>query len=156
MKLWLLRHGEAEPRAQDHPERALTPKGWQEARDSAQMLKGQPLDLILVSPYQRAQETAQAVCEVIGYQGPQETVDWALPESPVRPAIQALDAYPQAHILLVTHQNFVGALGGLLVEGHMSHPLPMHTGSLALLEGAAAAAGLMHLLSLRHPFTPSL
>ena len=155
MKLWLLRHGEAEPRLQDHPERALTQKGWLEARDAALGLQQQALDVVLISPYQRAQETAQAVCEALGYQGPQETVDWATPESSALAALQALDHYPQANILLVTHQNFVGQLGALLVEGNTAYPLPMHTGSLALLEGEAIAAGLMQLVSLRHPLTPT-
>lgn len=151
MKLWLLRHGEAEPRLQDHPERVLTARGQQEAAETACQLLGQPIDLMLVSPYRRAQQTAEQVCRVVEYQGPKIVADWALPESSPLEAVRHLDAYPQANLLLVTHQNFVGALASLLIEGETRHGLPFHTGSLACLEGEAIAAGLMHLGLFYHP-----
>ncbi len=62
-----------------------------------------------------------------------------------------LDRRPEQNLLIVTHQPFVGLLGGWLVHGHRDSPLPMATGSLAELEGEACAAGLMHLVALRHP-----
>lgn len=69
MKLWLLRHGEAEPQARRDAERRLTAHGIKEALKSAAQLAGQPLDGILASPYVRAQETAELVREALGFEG---------------------------------------------------------------------------------------
>lgn len=152
MKLWLLRHGEAGPYQPKDAERQLTPQGIWEARQSAQHLCNQPINTVLVSPYARAQQTAQHLCSVLTYQGTVETVDWITPESSAEEALQHLEAYTSyEHILLVTHQPFVGELGGLLVHGNRQEALPLKTGSLAELEGAVLARGLMHLRSLRHP-----
>ncbi|WP_028238851.1 phosphohistidine phosphatase SixA [Stutzerimonas azotifigens] len=151
MKLWLLRHGQAEPRARSDAERNLTDIGRLEARRSAVHLQGCALDVVLASPYVRAQQTAEEACRAIGYEGAFETVPWVRPESDLREAMLYLDRRPEQNLLIVTHQPFVGLLGGWLVHGHRDNPLPMATGSLAELEGEACAAGLMHLVALRHP-----
>jgi phosphohistidine phosphatase len=52
---------------------------------------------------------------------------------------------------LVTHQPLVGALAGRLLHGDSEQAVPMHTASLAELEGDVLAAGLMELLALVHP-----
>lgn len=151
MKLWLLRHGEAEPRARTDAERNLTDTGREEVRRSAAHLEGQQLEAILVSPYNRAQQTAELVRQVLRFEGPVVTVPWLTPESDLREAMLYLDRREERDLLLVTHQPFVGALGGWLVDGHRNGPLPMATASLAELEGEDLAAGLMSLVSLRHP-----
>ncbi len=151
MKLWLLRHGEAEPRARTDAERNLTEAGRLEVQSSASHLKGQPLDAILVSPYQRAQQTAEIVRQVLGFSGLVETVPWLTPESDPKDAMLYLDRRSEQNLLLVTHQPFVGVLGGWLVNGHRDTPLPMATASLAELEGEHLAAGLLRLAGLWHP-----
>jgi phosphohistidine phosphatase len=105
---------------------------------------------VLVSPYQRAQQTADEVCKALGFSGRRETVDWATPESDLEEALRALDLRGESDLLLVTHQPFVGNLAGWLVNGSHSEPLPMATASLAELEGEAIAGGLMQLASLHH------
>ncbi len=151
MKLWLLRHGEAEPRARTDAERNLTEAGRLEVRSSASHLQGQPLDAILVSPYQRAQQTAEIVRQVLGFSGVVETVPWLTPESDPKDAMLYLDRRSEQNLLLVTHQPFVGVLGGWLVNGHRDTPLPMATASLAELDGEHLAAGLLRLAGLWHP-----
>jgi phosphohistidine phosphatase len=151
MRLWLLRHGEAEPRARTDAERNLNDAGRAEVQRSAAHLIGQPLQAILASPYNRAQQTAEVVRQELGFAGVLETVPWLTPESELDDALLYLDRRGEAGLLLVTHQPFVGALGGWLINGHRSAPLPMATGSLAELEGEHIAAGLMRLVSLRHP-----
>ncbi len=152
MRLWLLRHGEAEPCVTSDSERPLTARGRAEARASAGHLRGVALARVLVSPLLRAQQTAAEVFAVIGYAGPVETVDWITPDSDAQAALKALDHFDgQGDLLLVTHQNFVGELAGLLIHGHRQAPLDMRTGSLAVLEGDALAAGLLRLESLRDP-----
>lgn len=151
MRVWLLRHGEAEPKARTDAERNLTEAGRLEVERAAAHLQEQPLQVILVSPYQRAQQTAEIVRQALGFTGPVETVPWLAPDSDPTDAMLYLDRRPEQHLLLVTHQPFVGALGGWLVSGHRDVPLPMATASLAELEGEYLAAGLMRLVGLRHP-----
>ncbi len=150
MRLWLLRHGEAEPRARTDAERNLTEGGRRDVRRSATFLRGKPLQVVLASPYQRAQQTADEVCKALGFSGRRETVDWATPESDLEEALRALDLRGESDLLLVTHQPFVGNLAGWLVNGSHAEPLPMATASLAELEGEAIAGGLMRLASLHH------
>lgn len=151
MNIWLLRHGEAEPRARTDAQRCLTEAGRTEVRRSAAHLVGRPLQVILASPYQRAQQTAELVREVLGFDPPVETVPWLTPDADVDDAMLYLARRGESDLLLVTHQPFVGALGGWLVNGVRGATVPMATASLAELQGEGVAAGLMHLVSLRHP-----
>lgn len=151
MKFWLLRHGEAEPTARSDAERNLTAYGRQQVREAAAQLQGRPLKAVLVSPYVRAQQTAELVCEVLAFAGARQTVPWLTPESDLRQTLRELDGYAFDELLLVTHQPLVGALAGLLIHGHRQQPLPMNTASLALLEGDELLAGLMKLSLYKHP-----
>lgn len=150
MKLWLLRHGEAEPSARTDAERNLTKNGRLEVKRTAAYLQNQPLQAILVSPYQRAKQTAEIVRQVLGFSGTLETVPWLTPESDPGDAMLYLDRRSEQNLLLVTHQPFVGVLGGWLVNGQRDTPIPMATASLAELEGEYIATGLMRLVGLRH------
>ena len=151
MRLWLLRHGQAEPKARTDAQRNLTDVGRREVEGAAAPLRDQSLQVILVSPYQRAQQTAEIVRQALGFTGPVETVPWLTPDSDPADAMLYLDRRTEQRLLLVTHQPLVGALGVWLVSGHRDAPLPMATASLAELEGEHLAAGLMHLVGLRHP-----
>ncbi len=151
MKLWLLRHGEAEPRARTDAERSLTDHGRLEVQAAASHLQTRPLQAILASPYQRAQQTAEIVRQQLGFDAPVETVPWLTPESDPGDAMLYLDRRTEEHLLLVTHQPLVGILAGWLVHGHRETPLAMATASLAELDGEHVATGLMRLVGLRHP-----
>ncbi|GLT17406.1 phosphohistidine phosphatase SixA [Vibrio zhanjiangensis] len=64
MKILIMRHGEAEHYANSDAERALTKKGKQESIEAVKQCVENGythLDLVLVSPYLRAQQTWQAV-----------------------------------------------------------------------------------------------
>lgn len=70
MEIFILRHGEAEPRGNGVPEtdRALTPKGKRDLRSVlavARRAKAAP-HVILTSPLRRAQQTAAAAAKVFG------------------------------------------------------------------------------------------
>lgn len=151
MKLWILRHGEAEPRAKSDAERRLTSHGREQVLYSAALLLGQPLQAILVSPYVRAQQTAALVQETLDFPQPLRTVAWLTPESSVREAITELEQLGFEHVLLVSHQPLVGALVGMLEHGHLQQPAAMSTASLAELEGDWPLPGLMSLKALSHP-----
>jgi len=75
-RVTLIRHGEpdwtpADGRAVSDP--SLTPLGVAQARAVAQVLAGEGIEAIYVSPYRRAQETAAALAEITGI--PPVTVD---------------------------------------------------------------------------------
>ena len=149
MKLWVLRHGEAEPHARRDAERELTAHGREQVLHSAARLIGQPLDSILVSPYVRARQTAELVRKTLGFTSGLVTVPWLTPDSEPKFAISKLP--DTGNVLLVSHQPFVGDLISLLLHGNLRQPQPMQTASLVELEGEWPLAGSMTLLSVFHP-----
>ena len=151
MNLWLLRHGQAEQQAARDAQRALTRHGRQEVVDSAAHLLGRPLQAILVSPYVRARQTAELVCQALDYRGVVEIHDWLTPDSDPRQALDRLAERQEDELLLVSHQPLVGALAGVLIHGHRQQPLAMHTASLAGLHGEMLLAGGLELTHLHHP-----
>lgn len=150
MRLWLLRHGHAEPHAVSDALRRLTAQGRQEVLQSAAQLIGRPLEAILCSPYVRARQTAELVVEVLQSPLSVEIVPWLISESSPEGALGHLAARPEAEILLVSHQPLIGDLAGMLEHGHRQQPLLMATASLAALEGDMPLAGGMQLRSLFH------
>lgn len=151
MKLWVLRHGEAEPRANTDAERRLTSHGREQVLRSAAHLLGQPLQAIIASPYVRAQQTAALVHDTLGFGEPVRTVPWLTPDSDVQEAIAELERLGLEQVLLVSHQPLVGTLVSMLEHGPGQHSAPMSTASLAELEGDWPLAGLMNVRALRHP-----
>ncbi|QBF26034.1 phosphohistidine phosphatase SixA [Pseudomonas tructae] len=151
MKLWVLRHGEAEQRANTDAERRLTAHGREQVLRSAAVLLGQPLQVILASPYVRAQQTAALVHEALGFIQPVQTVPWLTPDSDPQAVITELEKLGVKQVLLVSHQPLVGNLVSLLAHGNHQYPAPMSTASLAQLEGDWPLAGLMTLRNLHHP-----
>ncbi|MDP9510939.1 phosphohistidine phosphatase SixA [Pseudomonas idahonensis] len=149
MKLWVLRHGQAESHAPTDAQRNLTAHGREEVLGSAAQLIGQPISAIIASPYVRAQQTAQLVREALGFEAEIRTVPWLTPEANPLQVLQQLDGAD--NLLLVSHQPLVGSLIGLLQHGHLRDPQPMNTASLAELEGDWPLAGLMILNGVKHP-----
>ena len=149
MKVWILRHGEAEGHAPTDAERNLTEHGRAEVLRSAAHLIGQPLGAIIASPYVRAQQTAQLVRDVLGFQPEIRTVPWLTPDGDVQRVLEKLDS--DDDVLLVSHQPLVGNLISFLQHGHQRQPQPMYTASLAQLEGDFPLAGLMSLVDVKNP-----
>ena len=149
MKLWVLRHGEAESHAASDAQRNLTEHGRQEVLHSAAHLIGQPISAIIASPYVRAQQTAQLVREALGFVPEIRTVPWLTPDGNPLQVLEKLDT--DDNVLLVSHQPLVGNLISFLQHGHQRQPQPMHTASLAELEGDFPLAGLMSLNSVKNP-----
>nr|WP_314582707.1 phosphohistidine phosphatase SixA [uncultured Pseudomonas sp.] len=151
MKLWILRHGEAQNRARTDAERELTDNGRAEVLSSAARLMGQPLRWIIASPYVRAQRTAELVRQALGFSEAVVTVPWLTPDSDPRKVLDNLDLYASDTVLVVSHQPLVGSLIGLAVHGNLQQAEPMHTASLAELEADFPLAGAMELMGVRHP-----
>jgi len=150
VRLWLLRHGEAQAQAPSDERRALTEHGRREVLDSLAQLSPLP-EAILASPYLRAQQSAALAVQQLGYGGAVETVSWLTPDEDPREVADKLCSRQEDSLLLVAHQPLLGALAGWLCEGHRQAALAMRTASLACLEGDLPLAGGMRLVSLYHP-----
>lgn len=148
MKLWLLRHGQAQPKAESDAQRALTAFGRQQVMLSAEHLRGQALSSILVSPYLRAQQSAELVVAVTGFAGGLQTQSWLTPQTDPMIAARQIDGLADGTHLLVAHQPLLGALLGLLVEGDPLHPYLLDTAALAEVEGDPVVPGGMRLLGI--------
>ena len=150
MKLWVLRHGEAEPYgSRPDSERTLTTHGREEVLRSAARLMGQPVTAIYASPYLRAQETAQLVREALGFEPEIRTVEWLTPETdPDKVAEQLVSV---SDVLLVSHNPLVGNLLSYLQHGAGYPPEKVSTAGLAELEHNELLIGSMKLNSLKYP-----
>jgi phosphohistidine phosphatase len=150
MKLWVLRHGEAEPHGtRPDSERTLTVKGREEVLRAAAQLIGKPLTAIYASPYQRAQETAEIVRTTLGFAPEIRTVDWLTPDTdPDKVAEQLVSV---SDVLLVSHNPLVGNLLSYLQHGAGHPPEKVSTAGLAELENKELLVGSMKLNGIQHP-----
>ncbi|MFJ3372701.1 phosphohistidine phosphatase SixA [Pseudomonas sp. NPDC086251] len=150
MKLWVLRHGEAEPHGtRADSERELTAHGREEVLRTAAELIGKPITAIYASPYRRAQQTAQLVREALGFAPEIRTVEWLTPDYSPQVVSEQLVSVDRA--LLVSHNPLVGNLLGYLQHGHVQDPEKVETAGLAELEGDLPLAGAMKLNGIKHP-----
>ena len=151
MRIWILRHGQAEPTAASDAERSLTEVGQAEAIRMAEQLAGHSLDVILASPYRRAQQTAELVRRELGFRRGVTTVDWLTPDDDPMVVLDQLSDRAEDELLLVSHQPLVGQLISLLVDGHRQGHYSMPTAGLACLDMPLPAAGAASLRSLSSP-----
>lgn len=149
MKLFILRHGQAEGFAASDAERELTAAGHNELqqvlRSSADELSA--LAKLWVSPLRRAQQTADVVIDILG-PIPRETSDLLLPESSVSDVLEMLVELEESSYLLVGHQPVVGELVNALC-GKANGYYPMATAALANIELEPPALGCGNLAWLR-------
>ncbi len=151
MNIVIMRHGEAETYADSDAQRNLTDYGREQAKAAGLCLKNlsQNFEQVWVSPYNRAQQTADGVLSQLGSIS-RETVDSLTPESSPTDLIDALSTYRGGDLLIVSHQPLVSALVGLLENAdHRSGP-PMSPASMALLSADTILAGCCQLQWLRH------
>ena len=156
MRLWVLRHGQAEAQAASDAQRQLTGHGRDEVLSMARRLQQAVPDVILASPYVRAQQTAELVRGALQMRRAIITVDWATPDDDPLAVLDHLAERSEGSILLVSHQPLVGQLLSLAVEGHRQAHYPMPTAALACLDMALPAAGSATLLDLSSPASPGV
>ena len=139
MKIWLLRHGEAELTARRDADRVLTAYGRQQVSEIAAHLRGQPLSTVLCSPYVRARQTADIVLDALGPM----VIRWLCLgwyQMSWQAVVRQLDSLAKGDLLLVSHQPLLGLLGAGYAKA-IRRALPLGTASLACLEGDFAVAG---------------
>lgn len=146
MRLYLLRHAEAEPDADTDAARALTATGWAQAAASADWLCGQvcPPAKVLVSPYRRAQETASVVVQALGLAAA-ETHPLLIPEGDVlriEPLLAACQREGLDELIVVTHMPVIAALSSWLTEGVLTTDQPFALAEVRVLEADVVAPDL--------------
>jgi phosphohistidine phosphatase len=143
----LLRHGIAvdpgDPAAPTDPERFLTDKGKARTRAAARGLAaiGISPDLVLVSPYVRAQQTADIAVEVLGAKEiARETIDSLTPMGDPSRVIEVVRASGKHSVLCVGHAPNLDLLAAKLV-GSTSPVTRLKKAGVASLELRAIKAG---------------
>ena len=154
MKIFVLRHGQAEAQQTTDEARNLTSKGRADVAASVQdsLLELLQVQEIWASPLVRAQQTAQIVCEILSAQGVHvaiKTTELITPESNPTGLFDSLHNAKFNSVLLASHMPFVG---GFLDSFCGSAPgyHSMNTSSLALVECDIPAAHCGDLRWLRH------
>ena len=146
MKLYLMRHGEAVPRAASDPTRALTPRGLRQVEDVATRREDDldTLELVVASPYLRARQTAEEIMRMLGHRGDLLISAQLRPDADIRALGALVNTCTVENLLLVSHQPLVGAtLAWLTGREELA---AMGTADLAALELTAFAPGGAHLL----------
>ncbi|MGB3610648.1 MAG: phosphohistidine phosphatase SixA [Cellvibrio sp.] len=153
MELFILRHGEAEPRVTTDEERQLTDKG---RADVARMIKSSLDDLgklthIWVSPLVRAQQTAAIAGALIGDMEPY-TTELLSPDADPQLLFNQLQLSECEGLLLVSHQPLVSRMLDTLC-GTAKGYHDMATSSMACVDIDIVARDMGKLRWLRHSST---
>jgi phosphohistidine phosphatase len=138
MQIFVMRHGQAEAIAPFDSLRALTEEGGKEAEIAGQWLlvNSQAVDCVFVSPYVRAQQTADAVIGQLSSVGRRKTLSFITPEDSPKAVHDYLDAVctdeQYQSILLVSHMPLVSYL---VAELTTDKAMPIfQTGSIAQID----------------------
>ncbi|MEJ2762741.1 phosphohistidine phosphatase SixA [Photobacterium sp. MCCC 1A19761] len=139
MRIYIMRHGEAQTFAPTDAERPLTGHGQQHSEQMALQLASQlsgGLDMVWVSPYLRAQQTWQAMAQHLPTPEKLMTVEEITPYGGAEDVATYLKAMigierPET-VLIVSHLPLVGYLASELVPGL---PSPMfRTSAIAAID----------------------
>lgn len=141
MKLYLMRHGEAEQRAASDAARPLTARGWRqvEAVVNARRDELDELELVVASPYVRARQTAAGLLRALGRRDEPQISAQLTPNTPLPTLGSFITTCKVDSLLLVSHQPFVGAaLAWLTGQVDLAE---MGTADIAALDLVAFAPG---------------
>lgn len=155
MKVFIIRHGEAEPRRDTDAGRNLTARGRADALALGKMLERDKLQIhtAIVSPYQRARQTLECLLEGARLQPRVHVAEHITPEDAVNSAYEELEPFGGCEsLVIVSHMPLVSSLIASLVDGteRTASHYPMSTASMAELDVdmlAPCGARLKRLLS---------
>lgn len=124
MKLYLVRHGDAVPEeeAGSDRDRWLSPRGREQVRGLARLLREQQLELdaVVSSPLPRAVQTAELLAGALDHLGVLEARRYLEPSA--QPAVAARDLRARGgDVLVVGHEPCISALAAVLL-GVVSFP----------------------------------
>jgi len=116
MRIFIMRHGQAQVMARSDQSRELTPHGKCEVEQMASWLAHQKIhfDAIFVSPYIRAQQTAKIVKNTLATSTSLTTLDFITPEDSAKRMHNYIDcAFSEnsmENVLIVSHMPLVSYL----------------------------------------------
>jgi phosphohistidine phosphatase len=136
MKLYLLRHGEAETRAHNDPGRELTARGREEIAHVARLFAARAIQLqrCFASPYIRAAQTAALFLSESRQRIAPESTPVLMPEVRASIVMDFLEGVREQEMLLVSHNPLVSELHALLVDGDISNMHILGTSELICIE----------------------
>ncbi len=141
MKICIVRHGSAVSGAVQDQNRGLTDRGVGQAAGAGRWLSQQGFNnpRILVSPFLRAQQTAQAIADSLKL--PLEVMPHLVPDGDVRQVLNDL-ATQEQDLILVSHLPLVGHLAAMLVDGQL-YDQPWSPAECWILQGDLVAQHYM-------------
>jgi phosphohistidine phosphatase len=144
MKLYLLRHGEAETRAHNDPGRELTPRGRREVAQVARLFAERNIQLqrCFASPYVRAAQTAAVFLSEAGQHIVPETTPVLMPEVRASSVMDFLEGLREQEVLMVSHNPLVSELHALLIDGDISNMHILGTSELICIEFDTIGLGM--------------
>jgi phosphohistidine phosphatase len=118
MNLYLMRHGDAEPRHYDDPQRALTSQGRLDVQRVAREFatRGISVDACYYSPYLRTAQTCSLFVVEAGLSVKAEPLPLLTPNHRASQVIGFLQGLAAAEVLLVTHNPLVSELMSVLTD----------------------------------------
>ncbi len=139
MKLFLMRHGEAEVQSISDETRRLTVQGEDKVRDTLASLPGEfwP-EIICASPYVRAQQTARLAAEMRD-NARVDTWNELVPEGEIEFVSERLLDVAHSVVLLVTHQPLITRL----VRYITAEDVAMYPGSIIAIDVEQRHGSLM-------------
>jgi phosphohistidine phosphatase len=154
MELYILRHGLAgeagDPRYSDDSQRPLTAEGKRKMHQAALGMKamGIKFDIALTSPYLRARQTAEIVCEQLGCGDVMRLTNNLAPAGNVRALVAELSEMPrESRVLVAGHEPYLSGLVSFLISGSHGCGVEMKKGALCKLEIEELKYGRCALLS---------
>lgn len=144
MKLYLLRHGEAESRAHDDASRELTARGRSDITDVAHRFAARNIQLqrCFASPYARAQQTAALFLPEAKQTIAIESTPVLMPEVRASIVMDFLEGVREQEVLLVSHNPLVSELNALLTDGDISQMHILGTSELICIEFDVVGLGM--------------
>jgi phosphohistidine phosphatase len=157
MKLIVMRHGEAEPSNISDQARNLTAYGIRQSKEAGKWLVQNSLDthainVALVSPYVRAQQTYNGLMSTIAIERKVDVIE-LIPESKAREMHQVLDHFLSDNptvesIILISHMPLICYLLDEILLNHQG--TLFDTSSMAVIE-YDVQSGIGELNAFYHP-----
>jgi phosphohistidine phosphatase len=147
MLIYLMRHGEAEPKGQSDQTRELTRKGVMDSRAAMEKLKlrGPLIERAMMSPYQRARQTITSlriVAPSLRYEVNQNLV----PDANVYDLLDSFESMNCMQLFLVSHNPLMSDLLSLMVDGTLEGNRQMDCSDIACVSMDILAPGCGELL----------
>lgn len=136
MQFFIMRHGEAQHQGLSDAERELTEYGVSEVLDISQLINDVAFDLVIVSPYVRAQQTADLIIQKLNLTLTSQACDLVTPTGSAEQVHDYLDGLlaekAYQNILIVSHMPLISyLLAELTIGGYM--PI-FQTGAIAKVD----------------------